>query len=182
MFASIRKQDYISIITFSLMLIAVLSLFYQYAINFSLWGDEAALANNIVERDLAELVKPLDYNQAAPLGFLLTTKLITLFLGTNEYSLRLLPFVYGLLSLLLFYQLGKMILKPALIFGMALFATSQLHVRYVAEFKQYIGDGFWALLLLCLAFKFISTHQQRILPPLIFCGMLLSGFHIQQSL
>jgi hypothetical protein len=38
----------------------------QYGINRSLWLDESLLALNIVNKSLSELLRPLDYNQIAP--------------------------------------------------------------------------------------------------------------------
>ncbi len=148
-------------ITFALMSLAAMSMVIQFMTNFSIWLDEAALANNIVGRSFSELWEPLSHRQAAPIGFLLLSKLISSFLGTSEYALRLLPLIFGLLSIWLFYNLGNKICPPALVFGMALLATSQLHLRYAAEFKQYIGDSFWALLLTTLAFQVADSNQPR---------------------
>src|SRR5689334_23171439 len=74
----------------------------QYASNRSLWSDEAMLALNIVDRSYLELLKPLDYNQAAPPLFLWLEKLAVQLLGNNEYALRLVPLTAGLIALAAF--------------------------------------------------------------------------------
>ncbi|MCI0553542.1 MAG: hypothetical protein L0287_21560, partial [Anaerolineae bacterium] len=79
----------------------------QYLTGRSLWLDEAMLALNIVNRDFIDLFKPLDYDQGAPIGFLLFEKTFSLILGRNEFSLRLFPFLVGVASLWLFYLLLK---------------------------------------------------------------------------
>lgn len=79
----------------------------QYFSNRALWGDEASLALNIVNRSYLELLQPLDRNQAAPPGFLWIEKLFTQILGNNEYALRLFPLISGIVSLIAFYKLGK---------------------------------------------------------------------------
>src|SRR6266702_8275167 len=43
----------------------------QYFANRSLWHDEALLALNLVDRPLSHAARPLDFGQAAPVGFLL---------------------------------------------------------------------------------------------------------------
>jgi hypothetical protein len=124
----------------------------QYLANRSLWHDEAMLALNILERDFLGLLKPLDYEQGAPLGFLQLEKLISKLLGEGELSLRLLPLLAGLASLVLFYLVLKRILSPAgTITALALFAISPTLVYYSSELKQYSSDVFIALLLLWLA-------------------------------
>jgi hypothetical protein len=143
------------------MLLAVLTLAYQYSINRSLWLDEASLAINIQQRSGGELFQPLDHNQAAPVGFLLVTDWITTVLGISEYTLRLYPLLMGLATLLLFYWVGKQIQPHALLLGLALLATSSIHIRYATEFKQYITDGTFALLLTGLALQIVSNPSRR---------------------
>jgi hypothetical protein len=119
----------------------------QYLYNRSLWADEAVLALNIVNRSYLELFQPLDYDQAAPIGFLLVEKLAVQLLGNNEYALRLLPLLSGIISLWLFYELAKQCIpKTAIPIALALFASLHYLVYYAAEVKQYSTDVAIALL------------------------------------
>src|SRR5512139_456910 len=90
-----------------LFLAGILLRLRQYLTGRSLWMDEAMLALNIVNRSFGELLKPLDYDQGAPLGFLMVEKLFNLLLGRSEYALRLFPLLVGILSIWLFYLLLK---------------------------------------------------------------------------
>ena len=175
-FPTLRYDTSLQRITYLIMAIACAALVVQYMSNPSVWRDEAALANNIIERDYTGLFNTLSYGQAAPIGFLLLTETITLFLGSSEYALRLLPFILGLLSILFFYLVGRQISPTAVVLGLALLATSQLHLRYAAEFKQYIGDSFWALFLLYLALHYINTGQKQTLFYLALCGSVAVWF------
>lgn len=119
----------------------------QYLSNRSLWADEAVLALNIVNRSYSELLQPLDYDQAAPLGFLIIEKLNVQLFGNNEYALRLLPFLSGILSLFLFYKLANYCLKQqGISIAMALFVSLPYLVYYSSEVKQYSSDVTIALL------------------------------------
>src|ERR1700676_670623 len=80
----------------------------QYLSNRSLWFDESLLTQNIVHRSFSELLNPLDNNQAAPLGFLMLERFAVQVWGTSEYALRFLPFLCGLISLLLFHRMAKL--------------------------------------------------------------------------
>lgn len=82
----------------------------QYGANRALWADEAKLALNLIDRSYGELLQPLDYDQIAPVGFLWAEKAVVQLLGPTEYALRLVPFVAGLASLLLFYRLAQVML------------------------------------------------------------------------
>lgn len=137
-----------------LLLGAALRLF-QYAVDRSLWLDEAALARNIILRPAAELVtRPLDHIQTAPPGFLLLEKLAATFFGHSEYALRLVPLLLGLLSLPLFLAVARRVLPPAAtLVALAMFAFSGRLVYYASEVKQYGPDVFVALLLLWLTLR-----------------------------
>src|ERR1700738_3007458 len=74
---------------------------WRYLANRSLWTDEAALALNIVKRSFLGLTPPLLYDQRAPIGFLIAEKIAVTLFGNTEFSLRLVPQLAGLLSLIL---------------------------------------------------------------------------------
>ena len=124
----------------------------QFLVGRSLWLDEAMLALNIVNRDFLGLFQPLDYDQGAPIGFLLFEKITNLLFGKHEFVFRLFPFVVGVVSLGLFYLLLRQTTSgSALLIGLALFAVSPELVRYAAEVKQYILDVAISIGLLILA-------------------------------
>lgn len=120
----------------------------QYFSNRSLWGDEAMLALNLVDRSYLQLLQPLDYNQAAPPGFLWIEKLAIQLFGNHEYTLRLFPLIAGLVSLVAFYHLA---IRYASLFAapiaILLFACLKYSLYYATEVKQYSSDVMVALLL-----------------------------------
>lgn len=125
---------------------------WQCAANRSLWLDEASLALNIIRRSFTALIHPLDYSQAAPLGFLFVQKAIILILGNSEYSLRLFPLMAGICSLLLMYRVATKYLQGSAIYiALALFSISAFLIYYSAENKQYSSDVMFTLIILLAA-------------------------------
>ncbi len=118
--------------------------------NRSFFLDEANLARNVVEKTTAQFFSTLDYDQYAPPLFLVETKMIVEALGVRDYVFRLLPFICGLLSLYLFWQLLKRwgLSLVGQIYGLGLLSFSELAIRYSTEFKQYSSDTLIAVALL----------------------------------
>lgn len=130
---------------------------YQYFSNRSLWLDEALLSLNIINRSFFELITPLDNYQGAPIGFLWVEKAITLFLGTNEWALRLFPLFSGLLSLPIFYLVARRILSlRSTFFALTLFAISSPLIYYASEVKQYSTDVLVTLIALMILFPLLN--------------------------
>jgi hypothetical protein len=123
----------------------------QYLFNRSLWADEVTLALNIIHRSYAQLWQPLDYQQGAPIGFLMVEKAITQLWGTHEYALRLWPLLSGLLALILLARLAQKLLAPsATVIAVGLFAMLPSLIFYASELKQYSSDVMITLLLMVL--------------------------------
>jgi hypothetical protein len=120
----------------------------QYLFNRSLWLDESLLALNIINRSFSELLQPLDYNQGAPIGFLIVEKLLVQVFGDSEYVLRLFPFLCGIVSLFLFFKVTTDYIGiKAVPVALGLFAISDRLIYYSSEVKQYSSDLVIALLI-----------------------------------
>ena len=130
----------------------------QWAAGRSLWLDEAMLADNVIRRGFAGLARPLDFDQAAPLGFLWASKLVTLVFGTGERALRLLPLSAGLAALPMLWLLARRATgsRWAAALAVALLAASLEAVTYSAEFKQYGLDLLAAVVVPWLALRLLD--------------------------
>lgn len=160
-----RQKEYFQKIYFSqtfiwiIIIIGVLIRLRQYLVNRSLWTDEAALALNILKLNYRELLSPLFNGQAAPPFFLLLTKLFTKIAGYNEFVLRFIPFVSGIIALILFYPLARNFLsKKAVPLAIAMFAFSSSAIYYSTEFKQYSLDLLFSVIILLFAIKVIRSN------------------------
>jgi hypothetical protein len=133
----------------------------QFAVNRSLWFDEASLALNIVNRSPFELLHQLDYSHGdlppfcAPIGFLLTQKLFITLLGNTDTVLRLLPLTASIAAVPLMCKLLRAYTSPPDrrigLLALWLFAVSQSLIWYGSEAKQYSSDVLAALTLVVLA-------------------------------
>lgn len=157
---------------FSMLAIGFILRVDQYLSNRALWLDEARLSLNIVNRSFGQLLDPLDHNQGAPVGFLFVTKLVVTIFGNHEYSLRLLPFLAGIVSLFLFYKIGPYYLSSTTTFAVALglFSLSEELAYYSAEVKQYSSDVTLALLLYGVTL-YLKSRELTIPRLLLFGGV-----------
>jgi peptidoglycan/LPS O-acetylase OafA/YrhL len=132
------------------------------AINRSLWVDEAMLALNIVSRSCAGLLRPLDYNQGAPLGFLLIERVFARSFGTSEMVLRVLPFLAGAASIFLLWWVARRLLAPSMVpIAVALFALCDMLVYYSAELKPYSLDVAVSLGIVAATILYLEDPRSR---------------------
>jgi hypothetical protein len=110
------------------------------------------LAWNICERSFRGLLRPLDFNQGAPIGFLWIEKAVISITGPTDLAFRLVPFLASLASLLLVAWFCRANLgRSAALVGVSLFALAPELIAYAGEAKQYSLDVFAGLLILALA-------------------------------
>ena len=113
----------------------------HYLLRFPLWADEAGLSANFLDRGYGGLLQPLHYCQVAPTLFLWGQLTLVKLLGFHEYTLRLMPFLCAVGSLLLFRHVaGRLLQGTALVLAVGLFAVSSRIIWYAAEAKPYGCD------------------------------------------
>jgi 4-amino-4-deoxy-L-arabinose transferase-like glycosyltransferase len=130
----------------------------RYFFNPALYVDEGSLALNIIHRPLAGLLHSLDYNQAAPFGFLALERFAYLAFGRSELALRLVPFLASIAALFLFSEVARRLLAAwAAPIALALFAVSDHMIYYGAQIKQYSSDTAATLLVLLAGLEIASN-------------------------
>jgi hypothetical protein len=140
---------------------AVLRLLH-YVDRRSLWLDECMLALNIVTRGFLDLLRPMDYNQAAAPLFLWAEHLAVLVGGVGELSLRAVPMAAGLLLPVLVGLLGFRLGGTAMgASAAALAALSPILIRFANEAKPYGVDPFVSAVLLVLAWAVLRRPDSR---------------------
>ena len=127
----------------------------------SLWGDEASLALNIVSKNFSELARLLDFEQAAPVGFLYIEKLFSITLGNHEYAMRMFPLVAGILGIYFIYRFAKLESDSFGLLAVLMTAFSWWLIHYAAELKQYSSDGMITAFLVFLAGTFFSHKPTK---------------------
>lgn len=134
----------------------------RYALVFPMWGDEAMLAVNFHDRTFAGLLRPLEYGQVAPPGFLWLELGAAKLLGFSEPVLRLVPFLAGVSAVLLFWRLARRLLdRRSALLSLAVLAASFYPTRYAAEVKPYSLDFLLATVILLAAWAVHAKPEAR---------------------
>ena len=107
-----------------------------------------------------------------PLMYLLNHYLVGLFLPLDEFGLRVLPALFGVLGIPVFYLVARRLVGArAALFGAFLLATSGLHVYY-SQFARY-----WTLVfMLCAVYPYaIYLGFRERNRPLLLLGIATAG-------
>ncbi len=135
----------------ALVVIGVLVRLWQYGSGRSLWLDESFLWLNLDRLSARELTGPLELAQGAPIPFLLAEKGMMTALGDAEWTLRLLPLLFGVGALVLGHRLAVRLLPRGRVWlAVAPLALGQAPIFYSTELKQYSLDMLVATALLLL--------------------------------
>lgn len=160
--ASLREGTLLRRGAWVLVLVGVAWRLTRWLLQFPVWGDEAYLALNFLDRDYLGLLRPLRCVQVAPVLFLWGELTVYRLLGGAEWALRLLPFLAGLASLPLFWHLARLSLPPrARYLAIGLFAVSYYPLRHSCEIKPYAWDLMVSLLLLLGTLSWWRGQERR---------------------
>lgn len=171
-----RKWGY-GTLAWLLVLLGIAIRLEQYFYNRSLWMDEAMVGLNLIQRSFGQLTKTLKFHQAAPLGWLFTSKLCHVLFGGRELALRLPEIAAGVLSVLLVLALGKRLLSSsALCVAVGLFALSRPLIYYSSELKPYGSDPAVAASLWLTAFWVLAKPTRSRIVVLALWGALSVWF------
>ncbi len=139
----------------------------RYFLNFPIWGDEAAVGLNILDRSYVGLLRPLSYDQACPVGFLWLSKWMIVHFGTSSFVVRFVPLVAALASILLMYPIARKFAGPwVALLATGLLACSLSPARFSNDFKPYSIDLLVALGYTGLGLRALRRPRDWI-PPLL---------------
>jgi len=144
----------------------------------SLWHDEAALALNIVNKSIFELFEPLEYNQVAPIGFLVFQKGISWIFGYTDWSLRIFPMLSFFISIIAFFKLSKELFleKSLALFCTLFFVSSQIILSYSNEVKPYISDLTITLIIILTTLTLTKRNDQKLFWQYALIGLISIWF------
>jgi hypothetical protein len=156
-----RTERALSVAVWGFIAFAVLLRFVRFAMNFPLWGDEAFVAVNFLDRGYLELLRPLDYGQICPVLFLWVECTAVKLLGFNEPALRGYSLICGLASIFLFHHLARRFVRGyVLMLAVGIFAVSVHPIRHATEAKPYASDLLVALVILTIAMECWRTPER----------------------
>jgi len=157
-----RRDRTLARLTLLLFALGILWCCVKYALGTPVWGDEARLGLNLLDRSYADLTIPFAYAQVAPLGFLAGELTTFRFLGVSEWAIRLFPFLTGLLALALFWLLVRQLLNPlGTMIAVGTYAVGTYTARHAVEFKPYACDQLAAVALLLPAVLWLKEGRVR---------------------
>jgi hypothetical protein len=144
----------------------------RFVIPSPIWGDEAMLALNFLERDYSGLTQYLDYAQVAPVLFLWAERFVLVTVGAEDWAIRLVPFLASVGGLFLFWDFARRTVPPtAAAIAVGIMAVAVWPVSMAATVKPYASDLFWSALLLSLAARW-HRRPERLWPLILLAALV----------
>ncbi len=149
----------------------------------SLWIDEAMIALNVGRLTPSRLFSPLEWDQVAPVGWMVVEGLLVMALGMHEWPLRLPALLAGIATPWVVWRVARpMVGAEAALVATVLVATNGALIAYANEAKPYAVDALAAIVLLGLAWDVLAAEtaaaRQRAWRRLAVLGMVATLFSL----
>lgn len=152
--------------------------FRLFGLSRSLWLDEAWVANSVTARSLAGMFYYDSWLQTSPPLFLLLVRITVSSFGLTSSALRLIPLLFGLISVICMFVLARRTLAPRFALpAWTLFVLSPVAIQYSKELKQYSLElaATTTILLVCVLYLERPTIRRfRLLLATVSVGLLMS--------
>lgn len=130
--------------------------------NRSLWTDESWVANSVLSDTLHRMFYYDGWLQTSPPLFLMLVRYTVKVFGLSNYTLRAVPFVFGIVALLLFAELSCRIFEPPYaLLSTAILAVSPVAIVESTELKQFSSDLAAAVLVLLVICNYWRRSGDR---------------------
>lgn len=151
-------------------LLGILARLLRFLVFKDLWGDEAFMGMNIVDKSYSELLGPLGNRVVAPPMFLWLCKWC--WEQTHVlWAMRIPALVAGVASVYVFYQLVKSALSQRQAhWALILFACSMPTITYCSELRHYALDLLFSCSLLAMTVQLLKP-QSPTKQKLVYLGM-----------
>ncbi len=150
--------------TWLLAVVGVILQVLEYADNRPLYMDEGLLLKNLVGLPIFDFSTTLSKDQLAAPGFLAVERIMVRLPMPTVWSARLIPFVCGIVSMLLMRSVARRYLSPrAVPIAVGLFALDDWLIYYTVEIKQYCSDTTLTLVALLLAAAAAGLNRRMLL-------------------
>jgi hypothetical protein len=159
-----RIRAALRIVPFVVIVAGIVFRILYYFSDRSLWLDEATMALAAIDSPWNTIVKPMYKNipAAAPIGYVVTVKLLISLFGSSEYVLRLFSIIPGVLSLVLFWKfLNNNFNKNMALIAIAFFSLNQHLIYYSTEVKFYAIDVLSTILLLLTFYEYCRSKKTK---------------------
>lgn len=125
--------------------------------------DEIYLSSSFMHMNLKELLTTrLDYDQKAPVGFLILVKFMINAFGKSELSLRMLPLFAGIVSIFIYHNVTKHFLKDlGQIIALSIFSFAPAIIYHSVEVKQYSCECLMTIIALNLYIKYRNNSKWK---------------------
>lgn len=170
----IKKINWYNLLLFFILFFGIFLRLKGLLMNPSFWHDECALGWNIKFKSCLGYFGLLRFAQMASPFFMILIKLTVKIFGFSDLTLRIVPFLAGVFSIIAFYFLSKNVFKNKLtiLAAVFLFAINKSLINYSFQFKPYCLDVLFTIICI-LSFLKLDLEKLTLKKTFLY-GVLLS--------